>query len=79
MTDVNVPGIVSNPPETRLKQILPTSTTLSFLIREGNTVIQLVIVPLDNSAGDAGFIGSGFNHPFNLSEEMVEIFISPFS
>lgn len=79
MTDVNVPGIVSNPPETRLRQILPTSTVLLLRIQLEHTIIEFLVISFDDCACDTGFVRSSFDHSLNLLEKVIEILISSFS
>jgi hypothetical protein len=79
MTDVNVPGIVSNPPETRLRQILPTSTISLVRIHLEHTIVKFLVIAFDDCACDTGFVCSGFDHCLDLCEKVIEILIASFS
>lgn len=81
---VNVPGIVSKPPDTKDKQIEDTSTPLSFVSSSFNIAAETcdfkVSIFHHRSVAypgtDTRFIGAIFNHVSHSLEQLVEIFVS---
>jgi len=44
---------------------------LSECQSKSDTIVQFVVVALDNGAGDTGFVGTVLDHSFDLVEEIL--------